>query len=230
MSLQTTEEHSVQTDSESQAGSSDLASVGDWLRSLPVGQQTRFSDALQTLMKEGLLWRDDGGDTPTYAYLVRNLSHARAYFHPLGLSLLHHERLHILQLKSNHPGLRRTFNKETTLWALLCRLIYAEKKESSNLALTQNPVVLAGDLYMRYAELFPGRNLRKKAATQEALAALAGAKMIRPHQPLLGHALDPDVLIELLPALEVLMPAAHMKDISDRIAAVAPLKREPGDA
>ena len=195
--------------------------LATWYSTSSSGQQSRFSAALALMMEEGLIWRDEGSDLESYALLVRHLAQAKEYFALAGLKLLHHERLHILQLASEHPGLRRVFSKETTLWALICRLMYSEIKESGTLSVSRYPTVLSGDLYMRYAELFPSRNLRKRTAFSEALSELAAAKMIRSSALAVGvgrtATTDPDAVIELLPTLEVLMPVTQLKEISSRL-------------
>jgi hypothetical protein len=193
--------------------------LATWHSTSSSGMQSRFSNALALMLREGLIWRDEGADLETYNLLVRHLAHAKEYFSMAGLKLIHHERLHILQLASEQPGLRRSLSKETTLWALICRLIYSEIKESGSLTLSRYPSVLSGDLYMRYAELFPARNLRKKTAFAEALAELSASKMIRSSAltTSCGIMTDPDAVIELLPTLEVLIPVTRLKEISDRL-------------
>ncbi len=197
--------------------STDIESVGAWLKTAPPGHQARFSQCLSRLLAEGLLWRDEGADLSTYSFLVRHLDQAQCYFSTIGLQLIHHERLHILQLYSDQSALRVQFNKETTLWALLCRLVYAEKKESATLSLTRHPTILSGELYLRYVELFPARNVRKKMASQEALQNLAAAKLIRASRSSLERITEPEVVIELLPTLEVVIPASKLKAISEKL-------------
>lgn len=210
----------------------DLFELGEWHRSQSSGVQAKFADALKRLFHDGVLLRDEGADASCYATLVRYLSYAQAYFEPLGLALLHHERLHVLQLQSQSAALHRSFDKETTIWALLCRLIYAEKKESETLSLAHNPLVLAGDLFLRYAEFFPGKNLRKKTAAQLALSTLAGAKILRIHSANAAAAksLDPDARVELLPTLEVLMPSSNLQEIAHKLQALGGAAQEKSNA
>lgn len=192
--------------------------LATWYSTSSAGQQSRFSSALSLILREGLIWRDEGADLEAYALLLRHLQQAKEYFALSGLTLIHHERLHILQLYSENPGLRRSFSKETTLWALICRLVYAELKESGTLSLSRYPTILSGDLYMRYTELFPSRNLRKRTAFADALSELASAKLIRSSAvATMRTSTDPEAVLELLPTLEVILPSSRLKDISDRL-------------
>lgn len=188
---------------------------------LATSERAAFAEVTRRLFEEGLLWRDDDADRRQYSFAVRNLALLGDYLMVAGFRLLHHERLHILQLVHTEGAHRRKLSKDETSWLLLCRIIYAERKESLAISLTRNPAVSVAELFGRYAEFFPGKNLRKRTGLDESLRSLAGLKLIRSAGGGFLRGQDPDLLIELLPTLEVVLPAQRIQDLASELAKLA---------
>ena len=127
----------------------------------------------------------------------------------------------MVQILHKRGGHRRRLDKDTTIWLLIARLIYAESKESSILALTKNPVCTVGDFVNRYAEHFPGKSFRKKQSLENGLAQLQGIKLIRPAGAKFLFVNNSDALVELLPSLEIVVPATRLKESIDNLKAFA---------
>ena len=104
------------------------------------------------------------------------------------------------------------------------RLFYAEKRERVELSLTRYPTVTVGDVAQRYAEFFSGQAVRKKTSLDDALRTLQTLKLVRAGGGGVLRAANNDQVIELLPTLEVVVPATA---IADLVARLGEYQREP---
>lgn len=181
-------------------------------------EQQLFADSVRRLLSDGLIWREDEQDRRIFAWLVRRIDLVRDYLAVAGWELHYAENLHIFHVFHRDGSHRRRFNRETTLWLLLLRLIYAEQYESLNPSLTRYPTTTVSDVYSRYGEFFSGQTIRKKGAFDEALRLFNGLKLVRAPNSKALRANDPDAVIELLPALEVIVPASGIAALAERLA------------
>lgn len=184
---------------------------------LSAGEQALFGEAVRRLLAEGLIWRGDAGDTRTYAFLQRRRDLVAEYLQVAGWELRHDERAQVFQSVHRDGAHRRRLSRDTTVWLLLLRLIYAEKRERVELSLTRYPTVTVGEVAQRYAEFFPGQAVRKKTSLDEALRTLQSLKIIRAGGGGVLRAVNNDQLIELLPTLEVVVPATAIAEIAARL-------------
>ncbi|MFV9506827.1 MAG: DUF4194 domain-containing protein [Oscillochloridaceae bacterium umkhey_bin13] len=194
---------------------------------LAASEQALFGEVVRRLLSDGLIWRGNEADTRAYAFLVRRRELVAEYLQIAGWELRHDERAQVFQVVHREGAHRRRLNRDTTIWLLLLRLIYAEKRERVELHLTRYPTVSVADLAARYAEFFPGQAVRKKTSLEDALRTLQTLKLIRAGGGGVLRATQPDQLIELLPPLEVVVPATAISELAERIAAY---RRERGEA
>ena len=190
-----------------------LHSLSDYSSS----ERILFQDTLKRLMSEGFLVRDDESDRRFYAFALRRFQDLCAYLGFTGWELLHHERLHVIQLMRSDGSHRKRFSKDQTSWLLLLRLLYAEQKESMKLSLVRNPVVRVSEVFERYTRFFPGENLRKKTSLIDALRLFHGLKLLRPTDTKFFAVSDPETPLELLPTLEVAVPASKLQELEKRL-------------
>lgn len=194
------------------------------------GEQAQFAEALRRLLAEGLIWREDEQDRRIYTFLARRRELIADYLAIAGWELRHDERTSVFQVVHREGAHRRRLNRETTAWLLLLRLLYAEQRESMQVALTRYPVVSVADVARRYAEFLPGQAVRKKTSLDEALRTLQALKLIRAAGGGVLRAVDGDKLIELLPTLEVVVPAASISAVAERLRAYDRAQAEPDAA
>src|SRR5581483_7570844 len=140
-------------------------------------EQTQFADTVRRLLADGLLWREDENDRRSYSFLLRHHEVVAEYLTVAGWLLHHDERLNLFHITHQDGAHRKRLTRDTTLWLLLLRLLYAEKQE--HLQLTRYPVVTIGEISERYAEFFPGERVRKKSSREDALRTLAHLKLLR---------------------------------------------------
>lgn len=184
---------------------------------LAAGEQTLFAEAVRRLLAEGLIWRGDETDTRSYAFLMRRRELVAEYLQVAGWELRHDERAQVFQAAHRDGAHRRRLNRDTTIWLLLLRLIYAEKRERVELRLTRYPTVTVGEVAGRYAEFFPGQAVRKKTSLDDALRTLQALKLIRAGGGGVLRAVNNDQVIELLPTLEVVVPATAIAELAARL-------------
>jgi hypothetical protein len=186
---------------------------------LPPGEQTLFAEAVRRLLADGLLWREIDGDRRLYSWLARRSDLVAEYLAVAGWELRHDERATVFQVVHRDGAHRRRLNRDTSIWLLLLRLLYAEQRESMTVSLTRFPTTTVGTLANRYAAFFPGQNVRKKGSLDEALRTLATLKLVRAGGGGTLRANNPDQVIELLPTLEVVVPSGPITELAERISA-----------
>lgn len=194
-----------------------LAAFATEYAQLSAGEQALFAEAVRRLLAEGLIWRGDEGDARAYALLLRRRELIAEYLQVAGWELRHDERAQVFHAAHRDGAHRRRLSRDTTVWLLLLRLIYAEKRERVELSLTRFPTVTVAEVAQRYAEFFPGQAVRKKTSLDEALRTLQALKLIRAGGGGALRAANNDQIIELLPTLEVVVPAAAVADLAARL-------------
>lgn len=196
-----------------------LTDFAETYSQLPPGEQQQFSDAVRRLLADGMIWREDEDDQRVYNFLVRRRDLVAEYLAVAGWDLRYDERIAVFQVVHREGAHRRRLNRDTTIWLLLLRLIYAEKRERVEVSLTRYPTISVEQLYQRYTEFLPGQAVKKKSSLDEALRTLQTLKLIRPGGGGMLRASDGDKLIELLPTLEVVVPASAISEIAERLQA-----------
>jgi hypothetical protein len=194
-----------------------LAEFATEYAQLSAGEQALFAEAARRLLAEGLIWRGDEGDTRTYAFLLRRRELVAEYLQVAGWELRHDERAQVFQAAHRDGAHRRRLSRDTTVWLLILRLIYAEKRERVEISLTRYPTVTVGEVAQRYAEFFSGQAVRKKTSLDEALRTLQSLKLVRAGGGGVLRAANNDQVVELLPTLEVVVPASAVAELAARL-------------
>jgi hypothetical protein len=161
----------------------------------------------------GWVWQEDDTDRPYYHFLKRHEDLVRQYLQLGGWELNQVEGLRLYHLRQVDGLHRRRLSKATTLWLLIIRLIYQEQREQVRTTLTALPLVKVADLYDRYLSYFPRQRVRAKGEFADALRELRSIRLIRAPE---GGALKPDApdkLVELLPALEIILPVTTLNEL-----------------
>jgi hypothetical protein len=184
---------------------------------LSSGEQQQFSAAVRRLLSEGLIWREDEHDRPTYNFLVRRRDLVTDYLAVAGWELRYDERIALFHVLHREGAHRLRLTRDTTIWLLLLRLLYAEKRERVEVSLTRHPTISIEELYQRYTEFLPGQAVKKKTSLDAALRTLQSLKLIRAGGGGTLRASESEKLIELLPTLEVVVPGSAISEIAERL-------------
>jgi hypothetical protein len=180
-------------------------------------EQAQFAEALRRLLADGLIWREDADDRRIFSFLLRRRELVADYLGVAGWELRYEERIGVFHVVHREGAHRRRLSREATIWLLLLRLIYAERRERLEVGLTRFPVVEVGEVAQRYAEFFPGQNVRKRSSLADALRTFQSLKLVRAAA---GGGIRPgsvDQLIELLPTLEIVVPSASVAALTERL-------------
>ena len=195
-----------------------LLSCAEAYTALSPGEKAQFAEAVRRLLAEGLLWREEEADRSAYAFLIRRRDLVADYLQVAGWEVRFDERNGIFSVVHRDGAHRRRIDLETTHWLLLLRQLYAEQLEDLNVTLHRYPVVSIGEVIRRYQEFFPQRVVRKKTSLERALGELRSLKLIRAAGGSTLRANDGEQLIELLPALEVIVPASTIADVAVKLS------------
>ncbi len=178
---------------------------------LPSADHPRLTAALEQLLAEGLIWREEEHDLRAYNALARWRDQAAAQLAANGWELVHAEQIQAFQIIPLHAQSQppRRLSRNTLLCLLVLRLLYVETPA----ALTPYPVIALSNLARRGAAFSISLDLA------EALPELARLKLIRPAGGA-QRALRPtnsDQLIELLPTLELALPNTTIEQLFKEI-------------
>jgi len=184
---------------------------------LLTSEQALFGDAVRRLLANGYLWREDDDERRFYNVLLRRQDLVKAYLQVAGWDLRHDERLTIFQVIHRDGMHRRHLTRETTIWLLLLRMIYAEQQEAAHLSRTRYPVTTVGEIARRYAEMIPGQSPRIKTSLDMALRLLQSLKVCRAANGGIARVKNTEQVIELLPTLEVIVPASEIVQLAERL-------------
>lgn len=188
----------------------DFGAKVDGLRS---DELSLLTETIRHLLAHGWVWRDDDGDRRFYQFVVRQEDLIRQYLELGGWELYHSESARIFHLRQQDGLHRRHLLKNVTLWLLIVRLIYQEQREQARAALTALPLIKVSELYDRYLNFFPGQRVRAKGEFGDALSELRALRLIRAPEGGTLRPDTPDKLIELLPALEIVLPATSVNEL-----------------
>jgi hypothetical protein len=194
-----------------------LITFAETYSELSSSEQQQFGETVRRLLSEGLIWREHEQDRRSYNFLVRRRELVTDYLIVAGWDLRYDERLGVFQVVHRDGAHRRRLNRDTTIWLLLLRLIYAEKRERAEVSLTRYPTISVADLYQRYTEFLPGQAVKKRSSLDAALQSLQNLKLIRPGGGGSLRAADGEKLIELLPTLEVIVAGSAIGELSERL-------------
>jgi hypothetical protein len=184
---------------------------------LASSEQAQFAQAVRRLLADGLIWRESEDDRPIYSFLLRRRELVADYLAVGGWDLRHEERVAAFHIVHRDGAHRRRLSREATVWLLLLRLIYAEKRERLEVSLTRHPVVEVGEVARRYAEFFPGQNVRKRSSLADALRSFQALKLVRAAGGGAIRSGQTEQLIELLPTLEIVVPSGNVAALAERL-------------
>lgn len=184
---------------------------------LASSEQAQFAEAVRRLLADGLIWREDADDRRIFSFLLRRRELVADYLGVAGWDLRHEERVGVFHVVHREGAHRRRLSREASVWLLLLRLIYAERRERLEVGLTRFPVVEVGEVARRYAEFFPGQNVRKRSSLADALRTFQSLKLVRAAGGGSIRSGSVEQLIELLPTLEVVVPSASVAALAERL-------------
>lgn len=142
----------------------------------------KMSAALNRLLANNILIKEK--DRDTYLFIRRNREATQSFFRFLGWDFVLDERHECIYVQGPDSSLRRSLTRDETLWMLILRLIYQEKRES--LSLSEFPMTTLHEIRAKYETFrIPWLN----ATTLDKLIRLCGRYQLL-------DALDPDIRMD----------------------------------
>jgi len=116
------------------------------LDALGEADKQKMSSALNRLLTNNFLIKEK--DRDTYMLIRRNREAAQAFFRFLGWEFVLDERHECIYVQGADSSMRRSLSREETLWMLILRMIYQEKRES--LSLSEYPMTTLHEIRSKY--------------------------------------------------------------------------------
>ena len=95
---------------------------------LTPNEQGQLADAVRRLLSEGIIAREEEADRRVYNFIVRRRELVADYLRVGGWELRHDERAAAFQVVHSEGSHRRRLTRDTTIWLLIIRLMYAERQ------------------------------------------------------------------------------------------------------
>ncbi|QZA34155.1 DUF4194 domain-containing protein [Hydrogenibacillus sp. N12] len=146
-------------------------------------ERERLSDVINRLIAVNFLVRDK--ERERYAIIRRERDRLERFFRFLGWDFIIDESHEVVFVAPPGAALRRNFNREETIWLLILRLIYEEKRHA--LLLSRQPVVTLAEIRAKYETFrlpLPGRT-----ALERLVRLVRGYQLL---DPLDGEGLTDD--------------------------------------
>ena len=188
-------------------------------------EKVQFADTVKVLLDEGLLWREEESKRQVYLFLKQHTDLIKEYLEVMGWKLYYHEQCTTFQIVHNEGHYRRRLSLDTSIWLLLLRLLYAEQEESTTPRLTRYPTVTVETLIRRYNEL-PNSRKFKKTSLEDAIRQFQQLPLIRSANGGSIRLKSNEQVIELLPPLEVVIPAENAVSIAALLSEYIPNPQE----
>lgn len=109
-------------------------------------EREKASAAINRLIAVNFIVKEK--DRETYLAVRRHREHLERYFQFLGWSLVVDERHECVFVHSPEGGLKRHLNREQSLWVLVLRLIYQEKRQA--LSLSEYPMTTTYEIRSKF--------------------------------------------------------------------------------
>jgi|HigsolmetaAR203D_1030402.scaffolds.fasta_scaffold01464_7 hypothetical protein len=116
------------------------------LEALGESDKQKMAAALNRLLANNFLVKER--DRETYMFLRRNREAAQAFFRFLQWDFILDERHEVVYVQGPDSAIRRSFSRDETIWLLILRLIYQEKRES--LSLSEYPMTTLFEIRTKY--------------------------------------------------------------------------------
>lgn len=116
------------------------------LEALGESDKQKMAAALNRLLANNFLVKER--DRETYMFLRRNREAAQAFFRFLQWDFILDGRHEVVYVQGPDSAIRRSFSRDETIWLLILRLIYQEKRES--LSLSEYPMTTLFEIRTKY--------------------------------------------------------------------------------
>lgn len=172
-------------------------------------EKQQFSDTVNLMLGKTHLVYEREEDRRHYRFVEKNLELFTAYLEMARWSLHLQKQYGVIQLYNMEERNRYNFNLQETIFLVILRLLYDEKRR--DLQLTRQVLVTAREVQEKYMALQIRRRLPSREDTQRILRLLSSFSLLDLKK---GHWRDPDAVYLLYPSL---MLVVHPGDLDSLV-------------
>ena len=172
-------------------------------------EKQQFSDTVNLMLGKTHLVYEREEDRRHYRFVEKNLELFTAYLEMARWSLHLQKQYGVIQLYNMEERNRCNFNLQETIFLVILRLLYDEKRR--DLQLTRQVLVTAREVQEKYMALQIRRRLPSREDTQRILRLLSSFSLLDLKK---GHWRDPDAVYLLYPSL---MLVVHPGDLDSLV-------------
>ncbi len=159
-------------------------------------EKQQFSETLNLLLGKTYLVYEREEDRPHYRFVEKHFDLFITYLELARWSLHLQKQYAVIQLYNMDERNRRNFNLQETIFLIILRLLYDEKRR--DLRLTQQVLVTGQEIQEKYMALQIRRRLPTKEDTQFILKLFSSFSLLDLKK---GHWRDPEAVYQLYPSL-----------------------------
>ncbi len=200
----------------------------DWMdiwKQMDAARRELLGNAIGRLLEQGILIKGPAASPDDdYRALDRFEHQARGYLRTIGWDLTIDRSLGVIQALNLNGRCRVRFDKEESIILCLLRLLFQER--AGSVAWDDQIMVSVGDLYESYNTHMGTRRPPGKQDLAAALRQFQRLKLVklpRPFEP------EPDTVIELLPTIQMALPASAIDRVAARLREYVNIVRKDDD-
>ncbi len=167
-----------------------------------------FRKAVHKLFSSSFILRGIKDEEELYSFIIRNRDAFDAYCDCAGWTLRVDETLGVISWKGPSPA-RLLLSKDETIFLVIVRLIYEEKR--NEISLLEFPAASVAEIHEKYRD-FTGNQL-KKTRLSDILRRLSNLKLIRPD----GMDISSDTQVMMYPSLALALDSAAVNALYEKI-------------
>lgn len=173
-------------------------------------EKQHFSETLNLLLAKTYLVYEREEDRRHYRFVEKNFELFTCYLEMSRWSLYLQKQHAVIQLYNMDERNRRSFNLQETIFLIILRLLYNEKRR--DLRLTQQVLVTGQEIQEKYMALQIRKRLPSREDTQYILKLFSAFSLLDLKN---GHWRDPESVYVLYPSLLLVINPGDMETLAD---------------
>ncbi len=173
-------------------------------------EKQQFSETLNLLLAKTYLVYEREEDRRHYRFVEKNLELFTRYLEMARWSLYLQKQYMVIQLYNMDERNRYSFNLQETIFLLILRLLYDEKRR--DLRLTQQVLASGWEIQEKYLALQIKSRLPSKEVTRRILKRFSSFALLDLKK---GHWRDPEAVYQLYPTLLLVINPGDLDALTD---------------
>ncbi|UMZ74964.1 DUF4194 domain-containing protein [Natranaerofaba carboxydovora] len=169
-------------------------------------EKERFQKTINILLNKTFLVYNREQDRPYYRFVEKHFDIFQGYLNMARWEILYNRRLSVLQAYNIEEKNRRRFNLQETIFLLILRLLYDEKKK--DLQLTKDVVAAGFEIQEKYMALQIKERLPSREEMTRILRLFSSFSLLDLKK---GHYKDPEATYILYPSLQMVIDDAKLE-------------------